>query len=127
MGVLVAARNNEGFLFGLNTHDAFILAPDANERSARGEDPFIANPDHVPGAGLSMGTGNWRALAQALELDPSAESLKPADVMSCAGWYLSFNRPSAHTQWYIDQALVLETMGREAIARGAIEIAVVAD
>ena len=57
-----------------------ILAPDADDRAARGEDPFIPNPDHIPGTFMTLANGNARDFFEALGFTIDDEGFGVFDI-----------------------------------------------
>jgi hypothetical protein len=127
MGVLIAARNEQGFVFDFAAHDAFIRAEDADARIARNEDPFVPNPAYVMGAGIEMGHGSLDDLMAELSLDETACEFAPEVILRLTSSYLASPAFSKAHPWFVAKAEELHAMAKEGIARGATTISIIAD
>lgn len=111
-------------VFDFASHNAEILAPDADARSERGEDPFLPNPAYIEDAGVNMANGNAYFVLEALGLlaeDTEFPAVFPiADVKAGISAWLRAGGGDANLGHRVD---ILERIALKGEKEGATHLA----
>jgi len=122
MSLTIHATKDNDMVFGFETHDETILAPDADALADVGADPFIPNPDYVEGAGFSMSEGNFMQLLDALGLERQTRIFDAQMILDACDEYLTLKVSIEREDYFGRRAIQLHTVAKVGLAAGCDEV-----